>query len=246
MTDRPLTFVLVHGSWMDGSAWSGVAGRLRERGHTVHTPTLAGHGPGVSRRVTHRDIVDQLAGEIEAAGWQDFVLVGHSFGGTIIQQLAMRMPERIARLVFWNAFVVPDGQSLNDQVPEHFGQMFASIAAQSDDHTVLLPFPVYRELFFNDGDEQHARATWESLWPEQLGLFEEKLQTAGFFALETPRSYLYCWDDAGLPHGEATGWYPRFGQRLGLFRFVSMPGGHMAHWTRPVELADKLIEAGRP
>jgi pimeloyl-ACP methyl ester carboxylesterase len=240
-----LTFVLIHGSWMGGEAWDGVASFLRAAGHTVHAPTLAGHGPDASRPVTHSQIIEKLAGEIVAANWRDFVLVGHSFGGTIIQQLAQVMPERIRRLVFWNAFVVPDGQSLNDQVPPHFAAMFAQLAAASADGSALLPYPLYRDAFFNDGTPELAQSTYAALFPEYLALFDEKLTTARFFALQVPKSYLYSWDDASLPHGEATGWYPRFGNRLGLFRYVSMPGGHMAHWTRPEELAAKLIEAGR-
>jgi hypothetical protein len=43
MTKDRLRFVLVHGSWMDGSAWTAVTSRLEELGHEVHAPTLAGH-----------------------------------------------------------------------------------------------------------------------------------------------------------------------------------------------------------
>jgi alpha-beta hydrolase superfamily lysophospholipase len=45
MTDnQTFTYVLVHGSWHDGSAWESVAKLLESAGHIVHTPTLAGHG----------------------------------------------------------------------------------------------------------------------------------------------------------------------------------------------------------
>ena len=245
MAEASLQFVLIHGSWMDGSAWDQVAEELRAQGHKVFAPTLAGHGKGVPRCVTHADIIRKLKLDIEAAGLDDFVLLGHSFGGTILQQLAMVMPERIRRLVFWNAFVVPDGESLNDQIPGHFKEMFDALGAASADGAAVLPFPVYREAFFNDGSYAEAHRTHEMLYPEYLGLFDEKLSTAGFFSLQIPKSYLYARDDASLPHGDACGWYPRFGNRLGLFRYVSMPGGHMAHWTCPSQLAAKIIEAGR-
>jgi alpha-beta hydrolase superfamily lysophospholipase len=49
------TYVLVHGACHDGSAWSSVIERLEDRGHMAFTPTVAGHGPGANRRVTHAE-----------------------------------------------------------------------------------------------------------------------------------------------------------------------------------------------
>jgi hypothetical protein len=57
-------FVLVHGSWHDGSLWEPVAGRLRELGHAVDTPTIAGHGKGVYKAVTHEDCVRSIVDAI--------------------------------------------------------------------------------------------------------------------------------------------------------------------------------------
>src|SRR6187402_3480394 len=50
---------------------------------------------------------------------RDFVLVGHSYGGTIIAKVAEAVPDRIERLVFWSAFVLLDGQSLLDETPQN-------------------------------------------------------------------------------------------------------------------------------
>lgn len=242
--NRP--YVLVHGSWMDGSAWGEVAARLRaHHGLEVHTPSMAGHGPGAARDVTHAQVVDSITRQITQQDLQDIVLVGHSFGGTVIQKVAEAIPQRIARLVFWNAFVLLDGQCLNDLVPPHFKEMFDALERESEDGSVMLPFPVFREAFMNDADLPLAQRVYDGLWPEQAGLFNARLDLKTFHALEIPKSYLYSVDDASLPHGEETGWYPRFGNRIGLFRYVSMSGGHMALFTCPQLLADKVVEAGR-
>ena len=79
----------------------------------------------------------------------DFVLLGHSYGGTIISRMAEEMPERIRRLVYWNAFVLNDGESIESVSPPHYKQLMDSIAA-SGAHgpgAVKLPFPVWREAF---------------------------------------------------------------------------------------------------
>lgn len=241
------TYVLVHGSWMGGDAWEDVAARLRDvHGLKVHTPTQAGHGPDApTRQVSHADVVQSIVDYVEQHNLEDFVLLGHSFGGTVVQKVAEAIPQRIRRLVFWNAFVLEDGECLHDMVPENMRTMLHGEAAASDDGAVVLPYPVYREVFMNDADDALTRSTYQGLYPEYIALFDARLDLKSFPALDIPKSYLYSWDDAALPHGDDTGWYPRFGNRLGFFRYVSMPGGHMALFTNPALLADKIVEAGR-
>jgi pimeloyl-ACP methyl ester carboxylesterase len=237
-------FVLVHGSWHDGSLWGPVADRLRELGHSVETPTIAGHGKGADKAVTHEDCVRSIVDAIVERDLSDVVLVGHSFGGTIIAKVAEQIPERLRRLVFWNAFVPEHGNSLNDEVPPQYTQLFEALAGASDDNTVMLPWPVWREAFINDADAELARSAYEQLSTEPYQPFTAKLDLAAFYALETPRSYLNCTEDNSLPPGE-WGWHPRFSSRLGLCRLVQMPGSHEVLFTNPRLLAEKLVEAGR-
>lgn len=52
------------------------------------------------------------------------VLVGHSYGGMVIRGVADRVPERVARLVFLDAFVPEHGQSALDLLaPERSAQL---------------------------------------------------------------------------------------------------------------------------
>jgi pimeloyl-ACP methyl ester carboxylesterase len=237
-------FVLVHGSWHDGSLWEPVAARLRELGHAVETPTLAGHGRGVDKAVTHEDCVRSVVEAIVDADLTDVVLVGHSFGGTIIAKVAEQIPERLRRLVFWNAFVPEDGQSLNDEVPPHYRELFEGLAAQSGDNTVMLPYPIWRDAFINDADEDLAQSTYDRLSSEPYQPFTARLDLEKFYSIDLPRSYLNCTEDIALPPGE-WGWHPRMSSRLGSYRLVEMPGSHEVLFTNPTGLADKLVEAGR-
>ena len=145
-------FVLIHGSWHDGSAWQPTLDHLRKKGHTAVAPTIAGHGKGVNKRVNHADCVRSILEYIAGNSLKDIVLVGHSFGGTIISKVVEAIPERIRRLVFVNGFVVRDGNSLTDEIPPVFGALFAELARNSEDQTVMLPFQIWRETFINDAD----------------------------------------------------------------------------------------------
>jgi len=239
------TFVLVHGSWHDGSAWAPVIQRLESKGHRAFGPTVAGHGKGVNKAVNHAESVRSIVDFIVGGDFSGIVLVGHSYGGSIISKVVEQIPERIRRLVFWNAFVLRDGESMNDNVPPHYRNMFDQMAAASPDKTVMMPFPIWREAFINDGDLELARATYGQLSPEPYQ-FNEKLDLKKFHEIiragKISCSYLNCMEDIALPHG---GWHPGMSSRLGLFRLVQMPGSHEAIFSNPVGLADKIIEAGR-
>ena len=110
------TYIIVHGAWHDGSLFEATAAPLREMGHEVHLPTIAGNGDGDSKETGLDQAIDSIAEFIETNDLNDFVLVGHSYGGMIITGIADRMPDRIQRLVYWNAFVPNNGESLNDMV----------------------------------------------------------------------------------------------------------------------------------
>jgi pimeloyl-ACP methyl ester carboxylesterase len=101
-------FVLVHGGWHGGWCWSEVAAILRDRGHRVWAPSLTGLAErahlidAVEGPDTH---VEDIARLIEFEDLTGITLVGHSYGGTIVTGVASRMPGRIARLVYLDAFV---------------------------------------------------------------------------------------------------------------------------------------------
>jgi pimeloyl-ACP methyl ester carboxylesterase len=238
------TFVLVHGSWHDGSAWDAVIKRLEQHGHNAFGPTVAGHGKGVSKQVSHAQSTQSIVDFVVSHDRTDIVLVGHSYGGTIISKAAEVISDRIRRLVFCNGFVLNDGESIVDAGPPHYRALFEQLAAASPDNTVMLPFEIWREAFINDADLDLARWSYAQLSPEPFQQLVEPLDLRKFYTLDIPRSYLNATEDISMPPGE-WGWHPRMTSRLGLYRLVQMPGSHELIFSDPNRLADKIIEAGR-
>ena len=237
-------FVLVHGSWHDGTAWEGVIRHLEAKGHQVFAPTAAGYGKGANKNVTHAQCTKSIVDFVLSNSLSGVVLVGHSFGGTFISKVAEAIPEKIKRLVFQNAFVVRDGHSVLDESPPATAALFEKMAQKSSDNSFLLPFPVWRESFINDGDLELAKHTYAKLSPEPLRPSKDKLDLGKFYSLDIPKSYINCTEDIALPPGE-WGWHPRMSNRLGLYRLVQMPGSHEVMFTNPGGLAEKILEAGR-
>jgi len=109
------TIVLVDGAWAGGWDWARMTPHLRAAGHDVSSPTLTRSGEGshlLSREVDLNTHVDDIANVIKFEDLDDVILVGHSYSGMVITEIANEMPERIAHLVFIDAFVPEAGSGL--------------------------------------------------------------------------------------------------------------------------------------
>ena len=235
------TFVLVHGSWHGGWAWEPTIWCLRERGHRAFAPTFPGAFPGASRSgMRHHDYVDAITAFIERLDLREFVLVGHSFGGSVISPVAQRIADRIKRLVFHTAFIVEDGGCVYDEVPDEEVEAIEKEVARSPDQTVVLPFDIFHGSFMQDASAEEAWSVYERFVPQPYQPYVDKLDLAAFYALDIPKSSIYVRDDLVLPAGW---WHPKMSSRLGTYKLVEMGGSHEVMFTRPSELAEKLIEA---
>jgi len=113
-TAKP-NFVIVHGAWGGGWAFRRVDALLREKGYGVYRASLTGLGervhlasPDVGLGTHINDVVNMILFE----DLRDVVLVGHSYGGMVITGVADRLPDRIQRLIYVDAFVPEDGESV--------------------------------------------------------------------------------------------------------------------------------------
>lgn len=236
-----INFVLIHGSWCDGSFWNDTVKHLEKLGHTAHAPTLAGHGKGADKSVSQQDCVDSAIKYVVDNNLRDVVVVGHSWGGTILQGLAENIPDRLRRLVFLNAFVLLDGQCLEENTPAHYQALFPQLTTP-DGGCGVPPFPIVREAFIGDADLELAQKCFAMLSPTPRRSHTDKMSLKNFFSLQIPKSYVNCTEDIGLPPGD---WHPKMSSRLGLYRLVQLPGSHLIMNTNPALLATKLVEAGR-
>ena len=216
------TYVLVHGAWHTGKELEPTAAPIRAAGHQVYTPTIAGNRPGNSKKTGLDEAINSIVDYLASNNLRDVVLMGHSYGGMIITGVADRAADRIRRLVYWNAFVPNNGESLNDMVPPPYAELFDQIAAQRGDGSVVLPFPIWREVFINDADAELAQKAYDVLNPHPLATFADKISLkTNPGDMQIAKSYVNCTEDTSLPHHYP--WHPRLSQKLGLFRLVQVP-----------------------
>ncbi len=116
------TIVIVHGAWGGSWAFRRVEALLREKGFNVYRPQLTGLGERV--HLSRSDIglsthIDDVVNTILFEDLHDIILMGHSYGGMVITGVAERVPDRIRRLIYVDAFVPNDGESAMGLVGSH-------------------------------------------------------------------------------------------------------------------------------
>jgi pimeloyl-ACP methyl ester carboxylesterase len=156
------SIVFAHGLWADGSCFSKVIPALQADGHQV---------------VSAQNSLDTLEGDVAAVTRalgrvsSPAVLVGHSYGGTVIT--AAGTDDRVAGLVYIAALAPDEGetsQSLQEQFP--VTDIFAHIEI-ADGRIWMLPSGI--GCFAGDLSEQEQKLVWATQGVPAVDLFNQKL-----------------------------------------------------------------------
>jgi pimeloyl-ACP methyl ester carboxylesterase len=110
-------FVLVHGAWGGSYGFRTVRGPLHAAGHEVFTPSLTGIGERshlTSPQVTLTTHITDVVNTILYEDLSGIVLLGYSYGGFVVTGALGHIADRVAHLVYLDAFLPEDGETLND------------------------------------------------------------------------------------------------------------------------------------
>jgi len=113
----PKTFLVCHGAWSAGWAWKKMHPLMNKAGHRLVTPTYTGLGERAHLANPSIDLethIEDMLNVIKYEDLRDIVLIGHSYGGMVATGVADRARDRVVQLIYLDAFVPDDGQSLLD------------------------------------------------------------------------------------------------------------------------------------
>jgi pimeloyl-ACP methyl ester carboxylesterase len=231
----PKTFVLVHGAWHGGWCWSKVAAILRGRGHAVITPTQTGLGERahlLSKSITLDTFVEDIVNVIKFEELKDIVLVGHSFGGNAISGTADRMPERIKQLVYLDAAMLENGQSVFSMLPP---DVVAARTKAAQDTSGGLSIPAPPAAAFGLSDPAQQAWLTARLTPHPFGTFTSPLNLKNKVGNGLPAVYISCTDPVYGPLEASRQWVKKNGMKM-----IEIKTGHDAMVTLPEQLTDML------
>lgn len=168
------TFVLVHGAWHGSWCWKKVRPLLEAEGHVVFTPTLTGLGERSHLLRPEVDLQTHIDDVVNLLRWEELeqvVLCGHSYAGMVVTGVADAMPERVRSLVYLDAFLPENGQSLHDSLPPEAAEHQRNLAREQGDGWRVPPNPAaFFEVNEADRDWVDRQCT-----PQSLATFEQPL-----------------------------------------------------------------------
>ena len=222
------TFVLVHGAWHGGWCWKRVRRSLQAQGHEVFTPTLTGVADRshlLSREVNLETHIADVTNLILWEELSDVVLCGHSYGGPVISGVADRIPDRIGALVYLDAFVLQNGQSVQDVLP----------AGQKLGEDWKVP-PITAETFnvnAHDRDWVNRQCT-----AQPLATFQQPIHLTG--ALDAIKHVTFI-----LASGWGPGPFPPFYElaKTKGWKTLAIESGHDVMLDQPEALTEALLAA---
>lgn len=237
------TFVLVHGAWLGGWCWKKPTPLLRADGHQIFAPTLTGLGerahlahPLVGLETHVHDIVNLLVVE----DLREVVLVGHSNGGTLITGVADRVPDRLAQLIFLDAFVPEDGQATIDLItyPRHvwedrvrtegYGWLIPSLAPMSWDD--------FARNVWRITDEVDRCWLVDRMRPTPFKVFTDPVRRTNPAAEQIPRAYIRCSQHSSPRFDQ----FAEMAERTSGWRCHRLDSAHCPMVTAPREFARML------
>lgn len=209
---------------------------LQARGHTLWIVSYTGLGdrshlanPGIDLETHIKDVVAVL----EAEDLTEVVLVGHSYGGMVATGVADRVANRISQLVYLDAYVPQNGQSIIDfSAPERVKQWRESAATESGGWAIP-PGPMPSDTT----PEDVAWATPRRMM-HPLKTFEQRIRLSGA-AQAIPRSYIYCKRPRPI---DVFRQFLEQSRREPGWRSFEIDASHNPHITAPEVLAE-LLEA---
>lgn len=237
-------YALLHGGGQGGWMWRETIEALRAQGGDSIGSILALDVPGCGSKrgrdtsaLGPDDVAAELVSELEHAGLQDVVLVGHSMAGTILPIMAAQRPALFRRLVYVSACAPLPGQSVTS--------MMGAGAHGSNSQEVGWPLgleenPIesqMQQMFCNDMTEGETASFVAQLgrdnWPDKTAVGTSwNYEHLG----ATRSSYVVCLRDGILP----VPWQETFAGRLSAQRIIRVDAGHQVMNTRPHTLAEIL------
>ncbi|MFI8610156.1 alpha/beta fold hydrolase [Pseudomonas sp. NPDC077649] len=217
--------VIVHGAFADGSDWAKVVPLLQDQGIAVTV---------VQNPLT--SLADDVAATQRVLNNQDgdVVLVGHSWGGTVISQAGT--DDKVRGLVYVAAFAPNPGQSsgeLYGGYPTAPGS--SQIAADKNGYLYLTAQGMAND-FAQDLPREQTAVMSATQGPIRAAAFEERTSVAAW--QQKPSWYIVASDDRMIvPQMQRD-----FAKKIGA-QTTELAASHVPQQSRPEEVAKVILQA---
>lgn len=235
-----MDFVFLHGGGQGGWVWNEAIAALHLQAGEGRHRTLALDGPGCGAKrdrdraaITFDEITRELLSDIEAAGFSDVVLVGHSQAGVHMPAMLELRPDLFRELVFVSCVAPDPGLT----VVQMTGDKIHGGKHPFNDQTMSVR-DRYRAMFCNDMGAEQAEAFLDRLGPDNWpSACYAKNDWRYDHLAQVPVRYVLCLADAILP----LAWQEQFATWMHARETPRIDAGHQPMNTKPHGLAEILL-----
>ncbi|MBL7723441.1 MAG: alpha/beta fold hydrolase [Chitinophagaceae bacterium] len=194
------TFILIHGSWHSAWNWHKVVPLLEKAGHKAIAVDLPGMGRDKTpiQEVKMKTTVERICRLIDSVEGK-VVLVGHSKNGIMISQAAEYRPNKIEKLIYLAAYLVPDGKTQREySLLDTGGVLKPYVTAFPELNAHTLQPAIYKEGLYHDCDDDITELAnlLLSHEPVESGITALQLTEENFGSV--PRYYIECTEDRAV------------------------------------------------
>jgi len=222
------TYVIVQGTWGGSWCYKEVDSLLTAKEHIVYRPSLTGLGervhlssPDIGLNTHILDVVNTILYE----DLTDIILVGHSYGGTIISGVADSIPHRIKKLIYVDAIFPKDGEHCFQYTNKERMEWYKSITKNG------LIYPPW----VKEGQKPPKDV------PHPLKTRTDTISLKNPLAIEIPLVYIFLYEEGTDPKEK---WTFRYAQRAKERdgKIYELTGDHNIHRTAPETWVDILLK----
>jgi pimeloyl-ACP methyl ester carboxylesterase len=233
--------VLVHGGGHAADCWDLTIDEIRRQEPelivlAVDLPGRCGKS-GDLHALTIADFVDSVVKDVEDAGLDDVVLVGHSMAGLTVPGVVTKLgSSKVREVVFATAFIPPEGKALADTLTG----LFKRIARRTAKSRKLTNTPPAMAKFgFFNGMSRHQRQFMAGkLYPESPRILAENVSRRGM-PEEVPRTWILTTRDRALSVKSQRRSIEAIG---GVETIIEVDTCHDLMVSEPKRLAEILVE----
>jgi pimeloyl-ACP methyl ester carboxylesterase len=234
------TFILIHGSWHSAWNWHKVVPLLEKAGHRALAIDLPGMGRDKTpiQEVTMKSTVEKICELIDNITGK-VILVGHSKNGIMISQVAEYRPNKIEKLVYLAAYLIPNGKTQREysiQDTEGWLKPYVTHYPETNSHT-LQP-AIYKEGLYHDCEDDITELAKVLLShePVESGIMPLHLTDENYGTV--PRVYIECTEDRAVTPFIQRKMYTE----MPCEKIYSLPTSHSPFFSKPNELVNILLD----
>jgi len=232
------TFILIHGSWHSSWNWHKVVPILEKQGHKVYAINLPGMGKDktpiqdVKMQTTVAGIVE-LLDSIEGKA----ILVGHSKNGILISQAAEYRPDKIEKLVYLAAYLIPNGKTQREYSAQDTGGWLKPyVTIHPDLNASTLQPEIFKEGLYHDCEDYITDLAYLLLSHEPIESGATPLVLTEENFGRVPRVYIECTQDRAVTPFIQRKMY----EETPCEKVYQMDTSHSPFFSKPQELCDIL------